>query len=55
MSQTTTVQEKKETENHGVENHEVERNNTGVRYPAGCRIESHQGYGCACNPVPVKR
>ena len=27
----------------------------GVRYPAGCPIEDHQGHGCACNQVRVKR
>ena len=27
----------------------------GVRHPEGCPINGHQGYGCACNPVPAKR
>ena len=24
-----------------------------VRYPNGCPIDEHQGYGCNCNPVPI--
>ena len=26
----------------------------GVRYPRGCPIDGHQGYGCTCNPVRPK-
>ena len=27
----------------------------GIRHPEGCPIDGHQGYGCACNPVPAGR
>ena len=22
------------------------------RYPKGCPIDGHQGFGCTCNPLP---
>ncbi len=25
------------------------------RYPQGCPIDGHQGYGCTCNPVSGPR
>ena len=25
------------------------------RYPQGCPIDGHQGYGCTCNQMRVKR
>ena len=26
-----------------------------VRYPQGCPLEEHQGYGCNCNPIPIRK
>ena len=26
-----------------------------IRYPNGCPIQGHEGYGCTCNPIPGKR
>ena len=31
-----------------------ERNAPQERYPEGCPIEGHQGYGCTCNQVPIR-
>ena len=25
------------------------------RYPEGCPIDGHQGYGCTCNPINRSR
>ena len=25
------------------------------RYPEGCPIEGHQGYGCTCNQIGIRR
>ena len=27
----------------------------GLRYPQGCPLEEHQGYGCNCNPIPIRK
>ena len=35
------------------ERRQTEQN--GDRYPQGCPIDGHQGYGCTCNQIRVKR
>ena len=34
---------------------EGSKEKSGARYPGGCPIEDHQGYGCNCTQIPANQ